>query len=190
MQVVPNGLGLEATHRVSPQLAVVRVVLVVGGFGRSGLQRPFSLRRPLIGGRRDDEAMDVTEAKPAADELRGQPVEELRLCGLAGLMTEIAGLAMESFAEVPLPEPVHRHSGEQGIVGRGEPVGERFDAPFSEVDGAAHEGPSGPDRSIRFGPARIGAGQYVALFTGPIGVGLDGVKYRDDGGVGAPDCLC
>ena len=104
-------------------------------------------------------------------------------------MAEIAGLAMESFAEVPLPEPVHRHSGEQGIVGRGEPVGEGFDAPFSEVDGAAHERPSRVDRPICFGPARIGAGQYVALFTGPIWVGLNGVEDGEDGGIGAPNCL-
>ena len=56
--------------------------------------------------------------------------------------SEFAGLAMESFAEVPLPETVHHHLGEQGLVGRGESVGERFDAPFPEVDGVAHEVPS------------------------------------------------
>ena len=174
---------------MSPELAVVWVVLVVGGLGGSGLQRPFRLRRPLISGRRNDEAMDVTEAEPAADELRGQPVEQLRLCGLAGLMAEIAGLAVKPFAEVPLPKPVHRHPGEQGVFGRGEPVGERFDAPFPEVDGAAREGPSRPDRPICFGPARIGAGQYVALFTGPLRVGFNGVEHGDDRGIGAPDCL-
>ena len=107
----------------------VEAAVAVGGFD--------SAVADVVGG-----AMHESAWYAAAGEPRGAALGVVVPAGgvlRPGCAFEFAGLAMESFAEVPLPETVHRHLGEQGLVGRGESVGERFDEPFPEVDGAAHE---------------------------------------------------
>ena len=86
--------------------------------------------------------------------------------GLAGVppsLPKSLGRLLQAFAEVPLPEPVHRHAGEQRILRRGQPVGERLDAALAKIDLRRRERPAGLDRMILFGPLRIAAGQDVAL---------------------------
>src|SRR5205814_1179037 len=59
---------------------------------------------------------------------------------------------------------VDRDAGEQGILRRGEPVGERFDAAVAEVDLRRREGPAGGHLVVLLRALGVAAAEDVALF--------------------------
>ena len=78
--------------------------------------------------------MHLLHAEVAFDELGGQPIEQLRVGRHAAELAEIARRLLQALAEVPLPEPIDGHAGEQRIVGGGQPVGKSLDPALAEVD--------------------------------------------------------
>ena len=60
------------------------------------------------------------------NELRSQPVEQLGMGWLSTQHAEIIRSAVETSAEVPLPDSIHCHPREQRIIRSGQPVHEHL----------------------------------------------------------------
>ena len=92
------------------------------------------------------------------------------MAGRAAELAEIAGVLLQTLAEVPLPEPIDGDAGEHRILRSGQPIGKCLDAAFAEVDLGGRERPAGLHRLILLGPLGIAAGQDVALlrFAGAV----------------------
>ena len=112
-QGVAQRLGVEALAVELPIQGVVgvgrEVVLAVGG-------------RHAPGARTENATMQVLEGTAMAQEVAGEPVEQLRMAGRFTAQAEVAGCGHQAPAEVALPDPVDNDAGGQGIVRIGDPL--------------------------------------------------------------------
>src|SRR5262245_35709938 len=108
--------------------------------------------------------MHLLHAKPAPDKLRGEPVQQGRVRWFATELTEVTHVLLQAFAEMPLPQPIHRHTGEQRIVRSRQPVYERFNPPVPKIGIGSRERPAGFDFMVLLRAQRIAAGKDVTLF--------------------------
>ena len=114
----------------------------------------------------------------ALDELGRQPIEQWLIGRLAAQLAEVAGRLLQAFAEMPLPQPIDRHPGEQRIllaVSQSENASTR---PSRKSILAVVKGPAGLDGIILFGPLRIAAGQDVTLLALQSAIDLHGPERR------------
>ena len=148
----PSGPGRRPRPRSNPRSARPRgagggsardSVSVGSSFESSAAVESVDLRGQLVGLGGDDQPVHLLHAEPAGDELGGQPVEQPRVGRRSAQRSEVARRLLQALAEVPLPEPVDGHPGEQRILGRGQPVGERLDAAVAEVDAGGANGQPG-----------------------------------------------
>ena len=101
---------------MTPQQPVARI---------PGARPGSKLRRLLIAGGGQDQAVDVLETPVVVDQLVGEPVEQIRVRGQASVDPEIAGGFDQAGSEVVLPEPVDNHAGEQRVAWVSDPAGQR-----------------------------------------------------------------
>src|SRR5438445_8301684 len=59
------------------------------------------------------------------DEITGQPVEQLRMCGRLALAAEVAGRGHNSLSEMPVPNPVDDDARRQRMARSGQPQRQR-----------------------------------------------------------------
>ncbi len=89
-----------------------------------GGAKVVSGRRALIGPGRQDEAEHVSHIVVVGDQFMGQPVEELRMAGLAAF--PIMGGLDEARADESPPDAIDAHPGETLILRRGDQCRETF----------------------------------------------------------------
>ena len=112
---IADDFSFQALPGETPQQLVLRV-----DFGCS-----LTIEGTLsIGIRVEDEPVQVLDAPVVSDELRGQPVQQLRVAGQSARKTQIAGCFDDSPTEVVVPDPVHHDACRQGIVRISDPVGQ------------------------------------------------------------------
>ena len=140
---VSDTLGLVWTHAGTAHLGVqqsgnrkCRVTQRLGGQAQANLPGEKPVRGVLVaqvvprdrrlpvgrGGR--DQAVDVLHPPTRVDELRRQPVQQLRMRRGFAPQAEVVGSRDEARAEVFLPDPVDRDAGSQRIIPRYEPAGQ------------------------------------------------------------------
>ncbi len=69
--------------------------------------------------------MHGLNAPAAADQLIGQPVEQLGMAGTGAHVAEIVGSSDDAASEVIIPEAVGHHPGGEGVLGVGDPAGQQ-----------------------------------------------------------------
>ena len=72
------------------------------------------------------------------------------MTGTAAEETEIAGVLLQAFAEVPLPDAVNCNTGEEGVVLVSQPADEPFAEAVAEVEIGGLEGEAGLDGLVLF----------------------------------------
>ena len=114
----------------------------------------------------DDQPVHRLQAPASADQLGGQPVQQLGVRRLFAHRAEVAGRGDESAAEMMLPEPVDDHPRGQRVFGADQPVRQGASAAARPRGGmAASRG--GPPRRAEDGrkrrrPARAPGGEIAA----------------------------
>ena len=135
-------------------------------------------RRALVGLGRDDQPVHFLHAEFAVDELRRQPVEQLRVRGQSAEHTEIARRLLQALAKVPLPQAIDGHPGEEADSRA--PSASRQSLRSGRRGNRAwrREGPAGLDGLVLLGPIGFTAGEDVARFLLASAVDFDGPERR------------
>src|SRR5215469_18279490 len=87
---------------------------------------------------------------------------------------------------MPLPKPIDRHSREERIFGRGEPIGEAFDSAVAEIGLGRGEGPARLYWLVLFGPIGLAAREDVARLLLSRPVDFHGPERRQGGATASP----
>ena len=113
---IPDDLRFQADGRASPPQSVV---------GIAGEFRPGAGQRGIhaVGGRGDDEPVEVLEAPASVDEFAGQPVDQVGVFRRAAFASEIKQRRGQGRSEMSIPHLIHRHPCSQGISRVGDPAG-------------------------------------------------------------------
>ena len=112
---VADDFGVE-THSLLPGEQQIAGILV--------FQIGAKLGRLAVGVAGDDEAVHFFERPAAADELGGEPVEQLGMRGEGALRAEIFLGFDEAAAEIVHPDAVHLDARRERVFGMDEPAGE------------------------------------------------------------------
>lgn len=73
-----------------------------------------------------NQAMDSFQRPSLREQFIGQPIEQLRMRGMAATESEVAGCFHQPGTKVVVPQPIHDDSASQRIRRRGDPIGECF----------------------------------------------------------------
>ena len=103
-------------------------------------------RRLPIGGRRQDQPMDVLQRPAAADQFVRQPIEQLGMRRAAAVMPEIGGRLDDAAAEMVMPEPIHHHASRQRILWPSDPTGQGRRDALARAAAGISSGPIAADR--------------------------------------------
>ena len=167
---VPDRVAIQTAAAHAAEIVIVGILLQTGAIVRDACGLLVSIRK-------HDQTVHLLHAPSAGGELGGQPVEQLGVRGRVALAAEIVGSSHDALAEVALPDAVHNHAAQQGLVGRGEPQGQSFPALRNEqITLGFVDGRRGIERR-----EEAGLNLFALLFE--VGAGED-VGVGNDVGVG------
>ena len=148
MDGIPDHLCLQPVEREPP------VVIVVGIDGTDWEFRP-SVRCHLVGLGGDHESVHAFHAVATADKFRGQPIQKIPMQGQGALSAEIAGLFVQSRAEMPLPQTIDGNASKQWVLRCSQPVCESLMRPSRISIGPSAKGH--PGFTARLSSGRLGS---------------------------------